>query len=285
VSGGFDRFIAIDWSGAKPAKGIAVAEAGAGSAPPSLVRPPAGARSWSRRATLDWLLGRLDGSERLLIGMDFAFSLGCDRRGRFIAGDAGTAFDLWGLVDAAGAAEEDFFGGAFATAGRHRHRFWHRGARPAGFDPCRRLTETACTQGSPESPYKLIGAKQVGKGALAGMRVLKALRERGRGRVGVWPFEPVGDGSAVVEIYPRLFLRRCGWGNGKVRDRAGVNWCLARLGSRPLRPAPEPLSDHDTDALVSAAGLRTLAAAPRAWSPPLPERARRQEGWIFGVGL
>ena len=44
-------------------------------------------------------------------------------------------------------------------------------------------------------------------------------------------------------------------------------------------------TDHDTDALVSAAGLRWLCKNPGIWSPAgLNERARSQEGWIFGVG-
>jgi hypothetical protein len=47
-----------------------------------------------------------------------------------------------------------------------------------------------------------------------------------------------------------------------------------------------PVSDHATDALVSAAGLRWLAARPGVWRPPaLDELARRREGWIFGVGM
>ena len=33
------------------------------------------------------------------------------------------------------------------------------------------------------------------------------------------------------------------------------------------------------------AGLRHLAGRAEVWAPPaLDERARRQEGWIFGVG-
>jgi hypothetical protein len=285
VSRQFDGFIAIDWSGAQPAKGIAIAECAPGSAAPRLVPAP-GKRAWSRGQTLDWLTRRLDRAERLLIGMDCAFSLGCDREGRFIAGAEKSVFDLWALVEDISGDAGDYFGGAFADHPAHRDRFWQRGPAPEGFDPCRRTTERACADGRPETPYKLIGAKQVGKGALAGMRVLKALRERVGGRLVVWPFEPVGRASVMVEIYPRLFLRRCGWGNGKVRDQAGLNACLERLGSRRCGGSGSRLTDHDTDALISAAGLRWLAGEPRVWRPAqLDERARRQEGWIFGVGL
>jgi hypothetical protein len=43
-------------------------------------------------------------------------------------------------------------------------------------------------------------------------------------------------------------------------------------------------TDHDTDALIAAAGLRHIAGDPRVWSPPgLDALARRAEGWIFGV--
>jgi len=43
-------------------------------------------------------------------------------------------------------------------------------------------------------------------------------------------------------------------------------------------------ADHVGDALISAAGMRAIAAEPRWWSPKglTPELART-EGWTFGV--
>jgi hypothetical protein len=46
----------------------------------------------------------------------------------------------------------------------------------------------------------------------------------------------------------------------------------------------QTLIDHETDALVAAAGLRFIAGDPAVWSPQgLDALARRAEGWIFGV--
>jgi hypothetical protein len=88
----------------------------------------------------------------------------------------------------------------------------------------------------------------------------------------------------VVEIYPRLFIRKAGAGNVKIRGWDDLRGALAALGSRSPRAGETPPTDHDTDALVSAAGLRALAAEERVWDAPRHDReALRREGWIFGV--
>jgi len=70
----------------------------------------------------------------------------------------------------------------------------------------------------------------------------------------------------------------------KLRSKADLNRALKGLGSRPIRLAFEP-NDHQTDALVTAAGMRALAASePRAFAPEglTPELAT-SEGWTFGI--
>jgi hypothetical protein len=93
---------------------------------------------------------------------------------------------------------------------------------------------------------------------------------------------PLG-GSAVVEIYTRIYLRRAGLPGTKLRSRAELNVALKALGSPPARLRFEP-DDHQTDALITAAGMRALAADPRAFRPEglTPDIALR-EGWTFGV--
>ncbi len=82
----FARFAAIDWSGAKGSrhKGIAVAVAEAGDAPPRLVRP---GHVWSRTEVLDWIAA-LAGGPPTLVGMDFSFAPPFVARGAYLPGDA-----------------------------------------------------------------------------------------------------------------------------------------------------------------------------------------------------
>ncbi len=63
-----------------------------------------------------------------------------------------------------------------------------------------------------------------------------------------------------------------------------MNLALEGLGSKPLRLRFEP-NDHQTDALVTAAGMRQLATSePRAFDPEgLTSQIARSEGWTFGV--
>jgi hypothetical protein len=104
------------------------------------------------------------------------------------------------------------------------------------------------------------------------------------GKVAIWPMDPLPEsGSAVVEIYTRIYLRRAGLSGRKLRSRAELNEALAGLGSPPARLRFEP-NDHQTDALVTAAGMRALAADPNAFAPPgLTPEIARCEGWTFGV--
>jgi len=70
----------------------------------------------------------------------------------------------------------------------------------------------------------------------------------------------------------------------KLRTRTDLNRALLGLGSRPVRLSFEP-NDHQTDALVTAAGMRALAKEePRAFTPEgLTPEIARTEGWTFGV--
>lgn len=284
----FRRFVAIDWSGARGRRyaGIAIAACEPGDVPPRLVEHPAG--WWSRTAVLEWLLAALDRGPAL-VGIDCAFSLPYAVASRYFADPAwATAFDLWELIERVAAGEPDYGGAPFAEHPDYGADFWRAGLQPDWYRDPHRLAERACRAeglGSPQSPYKLIGSKQVGKGALAGMRVLRALKAAAPGRVAVWPFEELTPGRTVLtEIYPRLFLKRTGFGLRKIRDGAELDGALSGLGSRPL-DLSGAVSDHAADALVSAAGLRHLAGDPEVWAPAgMDALARRMEGWIYGVG-
>src|SRR5687768_14251850 len=105
------------------------------------------------------------------------------------------------------------------------------------------------------------------------------------GKVAIFPMDPLpAAGSAAVEIYTRIYLRRAGLSGTKLRSRAQLNQALNGLGSRPARLTFEP-NDHQTDALVTAAGMRALAMTEaRAFAPEgLTPEIACTEGWTFGV--
>ena len=91
------------------------------------------------------------------------------------------------------------------------------------------------------------------------------------------------NGSAVVEIYTRIYIRNAGMTGKKLRSRADLNTALAGIGSKPARLRFEP-NDHQTDALVTAAGMRSHLANPNAFAPSgLTAELARTEGWTFGI--
>jgi hypothetical protein len=69
----------------------------------------------------------------------------------------------------------------------------------------------------------------------------------------------------------------------KLRTREQLNEALAGLGSKPVRLRFEP-NDHQTDALVTAAGMRAHLTNPSAFAPQgLTPALARTEGWTFGI--
>jgi hypothetical protein len=283
----FDCFVGVDWSGATGTaySGIAVAECRAGAEPPVLIGAPK--RRWRRTDFVDWIVARAGSGDRLLVGVDCAFALPAAMAGKLL-GDGYSISALWSHIDDICADVADYYGGGFAEHDVHAPLFWRSGPRPDGFAEHHRATEHACRAaglGMPESPLKLIGARQVGKGGLAGMRVLHMLKQRLGRSFAVWPFDPADTARIVcVELYPRLFMRMAGHGNGKVRTSDQLNRCFAALGTSPHPAKSETFSDHESDALVAAAGLRFIVGDRAVWLPSgLDSLALRAEGWIFGV--
>lgn len=283
----FDAFIAIDWSGAAPGySGISVARC-SGDEAPSLVPPPG--KRWTRSAVAEWLDREFAAGLKALVGFDLAFSMPYDADGYLAGCGARDTFALWRLVEEASGGEADFGAAAVPADPRFASCYWTRGTMPATWKLRRRQTELACaadTGTHPETVFKLIGAKQVGKASLTGMRVLRHLRQRHAGWVSVWPFEPPpssrGGGSVLVEIYPTLFRKQAAHGLTKLRNTGELNRALRALGSRRLC-ARADLSDHDTDALISAAGMRKMWA--EGYRLSAVETQIEREGWIYGVPL
>lgn len=279
----FESFVAIDWSGAKGKrhKGIAIAEA-CGDAPPRLVRA---GHAWSREEVLRWLLRRA-ARESALFGFDFSFAPPFIERGEYLPGEAGvpgTAREFWAYVDRL--SEDEDLGAASFLEKAHRRHFYFGIADGVKADFMRfRLCDRQLNrQGGRKtsSAFDAIGAAQVAKASFSGMRLLHRID----GKVAIFPMDPLpGHGSTVAEIYTRIYLRRAGMSGTKLRSRRELNEALTGLDSKPVRLRFEP-NDHQTDALVTAAGMRQLARTePRAFEPEgLTPDLARTEGWTFGI--
>lgn len=278
----FARFAAIDWSGARGErhKGIAIAVADAGNAAPALLRP---GHIWSRTETLDWLR-TLGAGPPTLVGMDFSFAPPFVLRRSYLPGDTvpDDARAFWAFVDSQ--CDDDDLGAASFLEQRFRRHFYFGKAdgRKADFMHYRRCEAAfnAAGGGNASTVYDAIGAAQVAKASFAGMRVLHRIGDR----LPVWPFDAVAKGSLLVEIYCRSFIRLAGLRGMKIRTRSELDGALAALGSAPASDSGW-LNDNQTDALVAAAGLRSIAADGRYWLPRgLTPEIAFTEGWTFGVG-
>ena len=283
----FTRFAAIDWSGqavARP-KGLALALAQAGNAAPRLIVPQQG---WSRAAIADWIAAQAE--EDMLIGLDLSPAFPFLDAGAYFPGWADTPADaraLWAMIDRVTQDDLHLGCGSFVAhpeARRHFRQQRDLGDRhPPGRGRLRACEAGQRTMGlSPYSCFNLVGAAQVGKSSMTGMRVLHRLT----GTVPVWPFDPLpARGAVVVEIYTTLAARAAGVraGISKMRDSASLDQALAALGSDPHAPLAR-YDDHATDAMVTAAWLRRAAHKEELWSPTgLTAEIARTEGWTFGV--
>jgi hypothetical protein len=279
----FQSYVAIDWSGAKGKrhKGIAIAQA-RGESAPRLVRA---GHIWSREEVLEWLLERA-AKERTLFGFDFSFAPPIVERGEYLPGESGVpkaAREFWAYVNSR-CNDEDLGAASFLEVAHRRHFYFGiADGVKAGFMHFRQCDARLNAQGGRKtaSAYDAIGAAQVAKASFSGMRLMHRLD----GKVAIWPMDPLPErGSVVVEIYTRIYLRRAGMSGVKLRSRGELNRALKGLDSPPARLRFEP-NDHQTDALVTAAGMRLLATTePRAFAPEgLTPHIARTEGWTFGV--
>ncbi len=285
----FTRFAVIDWSGEAVAypRGIALAEAGSGRSAPALLRPQGG---WSRERIGQWLGAHAEAGTDLLIGVDLSPGFPFVDQGSYFPGWPDSPPDakaLWRVVDEASAEDEHLAANGFLRHEGPRPHFRHSGGAGASFTGgkgrLRVCEEEQRAMGlSPSSCLNLVGAAQVGKSSLTGMRVLHRLH----GRLPVWPFDPVPEhGPVLVEIYTSIAAREAGIRRGlsKIRDQAALDAALDALGS-DRHPGLARHDDHSTDALVTAAWLRAAADRPALWSPAaLTPDIARTEGWTFGV--
>ena len=184
------RYIAVDWSGAAQVaaqrKHIVAAELCEGRISLSLGR--------TRDELAGWLIERAALDERLVVGLDFAFSYPA-----WFLRELGSmnVVDFWKLLTQRGetwlsSCSPPFWGRPRQPCPPgHRAETW-RGDRQ---------TERASESRLPSSPFQIGGAGAVGTGSLRGIPQLLTLREAG---FSIWPFDPLRL-PLVMEIYPRSF--------------------------------------------------------------------------------
>ncbi len=286
----FAETACIDWSGARGDRlpGIALAVA-SGDEAPRLVTHPGG---WSRAAILDWIGQRIAEQADMLIGIDCSAAFPHLDKGDYFPGWEESPKDaqaLWALVERLSAVDPHLGAHSFLThpeASRHfRHPKGVTGDRFGTGIGRLRLVEQhqrATGQANSASCFNLVGAGQVGKASLSGMRLLHRLS----GAIPIWPFDPVPEtGPCLVEIYTSMAARAAGIpaNRSKLRDHAALDAALAALGS-PQTGQAGPIDDHRSDALLTAAWLRSVTGHPALWTPqPLTPHVARTEGWTFGV--
>lgn len=284
----FEQFCCIDWSGSKAERTHALAVAvTSGETDVSLITPP---QPWSRTDILAWLIDRARAADSLLIGLDLSPGFPYVDAGAYFPGwerSPGCAPDLWALVDALCVDDPHLSVPSFVAHGELSRYFRHQQVTGDRFGSGRgrlRVCEygQAQMQLSPSSCFNLVGAAQVGKSSLSGMRVLHRLR----GIIPVWPFDPVpARGPCIVEIYTSLAARQAGLraGLSKIRDAVGLHSALAAFSAK-LPAMPTTLNDHVSDAIVTAAWLRRNAHNPLNWAPAgMTPQIAATEGWTFGV--
>lgn len=290
----FSHYLAIDWSGAKGErhKGIALSLADADGGPPVLIEPPQ--RGWARIEVLELLRDEIP--RDTLVGIDLGVSLPFIDAGAFFPGWNASPTDarsLWAMIDDICSGDPHLECGSFVRheqASRYfRHSKDHVGDRFHLPDAqtregrFRRAEQAQREQGvRPVSNFNLVGAAQVGKSSLTGMRMLHRLERH----VSVWPIDPLPErGPVVLEMYTSIAARGGGVRGAKTKLRSyeDLNQALAQLGSPPVTRTG-PVDDHSSDALVTAAWLRKIGQDPRYWHPQgLTPEIAATEGWTFGA--
>ena len=269
----FERFVGVDWSGAKDDRGgVYVAEAVRGEGP-GRIRVTRVERS--SRARVEAELRAMDGP-RTLVGLDFSFSF--PAAFRLGGAEAWTWPELraWAarLVDSAAgdvraalhaAPERDQFR---LVPGDRAELLW-------------RATEHACHPLPASVQDLVVYQRQVTLGTIHGIAVLDHLDDADH--VAVWPFDAdrVADAPAVVaEVYPSMWLdpdiRK---GRADHRPRQLEAWRAFADGLEGVVADTVVASGDALDAVAVALALPSL----RLEAPADPVVAR--EGWILGVPI
>ena len=215
------------------------------------------------------LIGEAERDSHLVVGLDFAFSLPA-----WYLRDRGlSAPTLWSALAAEALTPAMRRAGLAAWMNVPEPPFWSTReghARRAGRQPFRRTELEIRAPGiQPKSVFQLVGAGQVGRGSLYGMKALHRLAAAG---FRVWPFEPAGF-PLVVEIFPRVLT------GPVVKSSAAAR--TDYLATQPMRPRLKALAAASEDAFDAAVSARAMARVAHGFAalPDAPDH--RVEGKIW----
>lgn len=202
----FNRYIGIDYSGAETAdsscKGIRVFVAENLQAPKQVLLPIAPQWFWTRRGLADWLCTELGDGTPTIVGIDhgFSFPLAYFERHRLPHDWPNFLIDFqkhWPTDEPGNFIDLIREGDAGAGAERRGENTWLR------------LTEKWTATAKSVFLFDVQGS--VAKSTHAGLPWLLYLRKQCKRPIHFWPFDgweiPEGK-SAVVEVYPALWMRR-----------------------------------------------------------------------------
>jgi hypothetical protein len=151
----------------------------------------------TRDELTEWLIAQAARDPNLVVGLDFAFSLpawylrelGLDVR------------ELWARMTTAALTPRMAALGLPKWFVEPDPPFWIANKAASGPGPGEEFRRTEVEVGShPKSVFQLVGAGQVGRGSLYGLKALHRLAEGG---FSIWPFDRA-QLPLVVEIFPRL---------------------------------------------------------------------------------
>jgi hypothetical protein len=255
----FNRYIGVDYSGAETptsslkALGVYFADR---TSPPIEILPTVGLKKyWTRRSLAEWLATELSSEQPTLVGLDHAFSFPL----RY--------FETHGLALDWNAFLNDFCH-HWPTDDDHNYVDFVRdgecgeGYKRMGHSSWLRLTEMWTPTAKSVFLFDVQGA--VAKSTHAGLPWLRYIRNLCPS-VHFWPFDgwevPTGK-SAVIEVYPSLWMRRF-----PTEDRNNDQQAAYAVAAK--------LKRADSDGTL-----------PQLFSPPLNREERtiaEIEGWILGV--
>lgn len=253
----FDLYIGIDYSGAQTPTsrmpGLQVYATDQRGMTEPVVSPsvPTGKKwNWTRREIAEWLITQIEDGQRIMVGIDHAFSFPESYLKRYRLRDWDAFLD-------------DFYR-HWPTDQDHVYVEFFRENNPRTGKPNEfRLTEKWTS--SAKSVFRFDVQGSVAKSSHAGIPWLYLIRKQLGSRVHLWPFDgwsiPKGK-SVIAEVYPSIFSSRY------PRESRTADQQDAYAVSRWL---------YESD-------MRGIL--PRYCDPPLAIDERllaEREGWILGV--